>query len=366
MRAVVREADGAAARDHLADARCAPEASARSTRTRPPSPAHRRSGTSARAPPTTSTSSTPAAPPACPRAWCGATRTSSWRLGGGIDMRTGARVRSTRATSSARGQRRRPAACTARSLPLMHGAAQWSAMGGSFTGNTVRPVGPVRPGRRCGGSWAPRSVNLLMIIGDAMARPLDRGARPRPRRPYDLSSLVAVSSTAVLFSPVGEGPAPRAAAQPRRHRRHRLVGDGRHRRSPMVSKGGTMQGGPTVTHDPRCRGARRRRATRCQPGSGVIGRVARGGNIPLGYYKDEEKTAATFPVIDGVRYAVPGDLASVDADGSITRARPRVGVDQLRRREDLPRRGREGAQEPPRGVRRDRGRHPRRALRRSR
>ena len=57
--------------------------------------------------------------------------------------------------------------------------------------------------------------------------------------------------------------------------------------------------------------------TLCKPGDGRIGMLANSGHIPLGYYKDEAKTAATFPVIDGVRYAVPGDLASVDADGSI-------------------------------------------------
>ena len=78
------------------------------------------------------------------------------------------------------------------------------------------------------------------------------------------------------------------------------------------------------------------------------------------------KTAATFPVIDGVRYAVPGDLASVRRRRLDRRVRPRVGVDQLRRREDLPRGGREGAQEPSGGVRRHRGRHPQRALRRRR
>ena len=51
---------------------------------------------------------------------------------------------------------------------------------------------------------------------------------------------------------------------------------------------------------------------------GVIGRLARRGPIPLGYYKDPEKTAATFPVVDGVRWAVPGDHAVADADGLIT------------------------------------------------
>jgi acyl-CoA synthetase (AMP-forming)/AMP-acid ligase II len=52
--------------------------------------------------------------------------------------------------------------------------------------------------------------------------------------------------------------------------------------------------------------------------AGVIGRLARRGLIPLGYYKDPEKTAATFPVVDGVRWAVPGDHAVADADGLIT------------------------------------------------
>ena len=53
-------------------------------------------------------------------------------------------------------------------------------------------------------------------------------------------------------------------------------------------------------------------------GSGEVGRLAVRGHLPLGYYKDPEKTAATFPVIDGVRYSIPGDLATVDEDGSIT------------------------------------------------
>jgi acyl-CoA synthetase (AMP-forming)/AMP-acid ligase II len=52
--------------------------------------------------------------------------------------------------------------------------------------------------------------------------------------------------------------------------------------------------------------------------AGVVGRLARRGRIPLGYYKDAEKTAATFPVIDGIRWAVPGDHAVVDPDGAIT------------------------------------------------
>ena len=56
---------------------------------------------------------------------------------------------------------------------------------------------------------------------------------------------------------------------------------------------------------------------RVEPGSGVVGRLARCGPVALGYYNDPEKTAATFPVIDGVRYIVTGDHATVEADGTV-------------------------------------------------
>jgi acyl-CoA synthetase (AMP-forming)/AMP-acid ligase II len=54
------------------------------------------------------------------------------------------------------------------------------------------------------------------------------------------------------------------------------------------------------------------------PGSGQIGWLARGGRVPLGYYKDEEKTRARFVAIDGVRWVLPGDRATVEVDGRIT------------------------------------------------
>ena len=54
------------------------------------------------------------------------------------------------------------------------------------------------------------------------------------------------------------------------------------------------------------------------PGSGEVGMVAAGGNVPLGYFKDPEKSARTFRVIDGVRYSFPGDLATVNEDGSLS------------------------------------------------
>ena len=68
--------------------------------------------------------------------------------------------------------------------PLMHGATQWGVMGGSFIGNKIVLVAKFEPGRRSGSSSPPRSINMMMITGDAMARPLARGARrPALRRP---------------------------------------------------------------------------------------------------------------------------------------------------------------------------------------
>jgi acyl-CoA synthetase (AMP-forming)/AMP-acid ligase II len=51
---------------------------------------------------------------------------------------------------------------------------------------------------------------------------------------------------------------------------------------------------------------------------GVVGKLARRGRVPLGYYNDPEKSAATFPVIDGERWSIPGDHARIEADGTIT------------------------------------------------
>jgi acyl-CoA synthetase (AMP-forming)/AMP-acid ligase II len=55
-----------------------------------------------------------------------------------------------------------------------------------------------------------------------------------------------------------------------------------------------------------------------KPGSGEVGLLAVGGHLPVGYYKEPEKTAATFRVVNGRRYSIPGDYATVEDDGSIT------------------------------------------------
>src|SRR5207247_2580073 len=83
----------------------------------------------------------------------------------------------------------------------------------------------------------------------------------------------------------------------------------------LVTAGAQQRGGPTVTPGPEVivlddHG--------CPAGPGQVGRLARGGHVPLGYYKDPDRTAALLAVVDGKRYAVPGDLARLEADGSVT------------------------------------------------
>ena len=118
--------------------------------------------------------------------------------------------------------------------PLMHGATQWCVMGQSFVGSKIVLMAKFDPHE----VWrlvGDEKVNSVMITGDAMGKPLieslgDEGTE------HDLSSLLAVVSSAALFSCAGEGPVLRAPAQPGDHRRHRVVGgrqqrhDGRDRR----------------------------------------------------------------------------------------------------------------------------------------
>ena len=199
--------------------------------------------------------------------------------------------------------------------PLMHGATQWGVMGQSFSGNKIVLVARFDP-KQVWRLVEQEKVNSMMITGDAMGRPLVE-ALDEPGASYDTSSLVSVSSTAAVFSPS-------VKEDFFRHFPNLFMTDsvgsseGGANGVSFVSPGKTaMKGGPTVT------GLRDtvvldENGAKVEPGSGVIGKVARTGNIPIGYYKDPVKTAETFLTVDGVRYAVPGDFATVEADGSIT------------------------------------------------
>ena len=204
-------------------------------------------------------------------------------------------------------------------------------------------------------------ANSMMMTGDAMARPLIEALDEEPSKTRDLSSLISLSSTAAVFSP--------SLKDQYLDRFPNLVltdaigsSEGGANGIIIVEKGKTeMKGGPTVTPvsgtvvlDDRMRPV--------EPGSGVIGRVARTGDIPLGYDNDPVKTAETFVEVDGTRYVIPGDLAMVEADGSVDPARPGFAVDQLGGREDLPGGGRGRGEVTPRRLRRRGGGRAGRAL----
>jgi len=235
-----------------------------------------------------------------------------YALGGGVDPHTNTRVQAPE-EMVAKGQGGQVTLLPI--APLMHGATQWSILGQSFLGNKTVLVPKFDP--HVVWSLVEREqANSIMITGDAMGKPLVE-ALDDPGHAYDLSSLYAVTSSAALFSaPVKD--------EFFRHLPNILIidaiGSSESGNNGMITVGKdntAMKSGPTVTalgntvvFDEDLKPV--------VPGSGVIGKIARYGDIPVGYYNDPVKTAETFIHVDGVRYAMPGDFATVEADGSIT------------------------------------------------
>ncbi|QYG93844.1 acyl-CoA synthetase [Iamia sp. SCSIO 61187] len=158
------------------------------------------------------------------------------------------------------------------------------------------------------------AVNLIAIVGDAFAKPINRALAASPDR-WSLASLLAITSSGVMFSePVKQELLTHAKSAMiiDAFSSSEAVGMGQS----ISSAGAEVQTAKfTVGENTRVIGED---GTDVVPGSGEIGRVAVGGFQPIGYYKDETKSAATFLVLDGKRYSVPGDFAQVEADGSIT------------------------------------------------
>ena len=236
-------------------------------------------------------------------------------LGGGIDVLTGTKAQVPEDLVE-RGKAMGFQITFLPIAPLMHGATQWAVMGQSFVGNKVVLLAHFDPHE----VWRlveEEKVNAIMITGDAMGRPLIEALDDEPSKGRDLSSILSLSSTAAVFSP--------SVKDQFLDRFPDLVmtdaigsSEGGANGITVVERGKTaMQGGPTVTPvsgtavlDDDLRPV--------EPGSGIIGRVARSGHIPLEYLGDSAKTAETFVEVDGTRYVIPGDLARVEADGSIT------------------------------------------------
>jgi acyl-CoA synthetase (AMP-forming)/AMP-acid ligase II len=235
-----------------------------------------------------------------------------YALGGGTDPMTNTRVeRPEEMVEKGRG-----GALTFLPIaPLMHGATQWAVMGQSFVGAKIVLMARFDPHE----VWRlveGERVNSLMVTGDAMAKPLIESLDD-PGADYDLSSLVAVVSSAALFS-----------APVKDHFFTRLpdilitdaIGssEGGNNGLTVISKDNTaMRSGPTV-HVLGRTVVLDENLVPVEPGSGVIGKIARSGDIPLGYYNDPVKTAEVFINVDGTRYVMPGDFATVEADGSVT------------------------------------------------
>jgi acyl-CoA synthetase (AMP-forming)/AMP-acid ligase II len=235
-----------------------------------------------------------------------------YALGGGVDPTTNTRVTD-------------PAEMVAKGAggpmtflpiaPLMHGATQWAVMGQSFVGSKIVLTARFDPH----GVWRlveAERVNSVMVTGDAMAKPLVE-ALDEEGADYDLSSLVAVVSSAALFS-----------APVKDHFFARLpnilitdaIGSSESGNNGLtiISKDNTaMRSGPTV-HVLGETVVLDEQLQPVAPGSGVIGRIARSGDIPLGYYNDPVKTAEVFITVGGTRYVMPGDFATVEEDGSVT------------------------------------------------
>ncbi len=197
--------------------------------------------------------------------------------------------------------------------PFMHAAGHWLAFSILFGGGTVvtLPGGQFNPATL----WRlvdEERANIVVIVGDAMARPLPDELEANPGR-YELSSLVALGSGGALFSPSTK-------ARFRQVAPNLIIRDA-FGASETGQLGGTPpaddpDGSPRLHVDDRTTvlDAEHRPV---KPGSGETGHLARGGHVPLGYLGDPEKSAATFVEVDGARWSLPGDLATVEEDGTI-------------------------------------------------
>jgi acyl-CoA synthetase (AMP-forming)/AMP-acid ligase II len=199
--------------------------------------------------------------------------------------------------------------------PLMHGTAGWFAMGAlSQAGCVVTVGGASLDAERLLDAIVEKRVRAICIVGDPIARPILDALDRHPGR-WDLTGLRVITSSGAIF---------RAESKQRllRYAVNARIFDGL-----GSSESGSLA--TAVTSGEAGEGTARFRlgpdarvvddeGHDVVPGSGQEGRLAVGGHLPLGYYGDPEKTAATFLQIEGRRYCVAGDRAVVNADGTIT------------------------------------------------
>jgi|Marorgknorr_s2lv_3_1036020.scaffolds.fasta_scaffold01908_2 fatty-acyl-CoA synthase len=199
--------------------------------------------------------------------------------------------------------------------PIMHGTGLLSAVGGMSGGGTVvtlasRSFEPELALQNI----ADHKVTRVTIVGDAFARPMVEALDENPGK-YDISSVGLITSSGVMWTR-------EIKAGLLRHNENLLLSDG------FSSSEAIGLGASLMTKDEEIEVASFTLGPNCkvftedlkevEPGSGESGMVAVRGFLPIGYYKDQEKTDKTFKVIDGVRYSIPGDWVRVENDGRLT------------------------------------------------
>ncbi len=198
--------------------------------------------------------------------------------------------------------------------PLMHGTGAFTAfsclmVGGCVVtapGRTFDPIALLETVER-------EKVNLVTIVGDSFAKPILQALDENPGR-FDVSSLLGMISSGVMWSEETK----RGLL---RHNANMLLFDA-FSSSEALGMGSSVSSAGAEAHTAAFMIGEHAKVidddgNEIPPGSGKAGRLALGGRLPLGYYKDEAKTASTFVTIGGERYSVPGDYATVEADGSL-------------------------------------------------
>lgn len=201
--------------------------------------------------------------------------------------------------------------------PLMHGTGFFYTLGNLLLGGRIVCLeSRSLDAREVWSAVQRHRVEEMAIVGDAYAKPLlaELDRAEQQDEAYDITSLRRLVSSGVIWSPEVKKRLQRAGRMTLRDSIASTEGGpyGLSTVGPdddVVPRGFTLPpNARVVTPD----------GTDVLPGSGQIGELASSGAMPLGYLDDPERTAAVFRVIDGVRYAVPGDAAMVEADGTLT------------------------------------------------
>jgi acyl-CoA synthetase (AMP-forming)/AMP-acid ligase II len=201
--------------------------------------------------------------------------------------------------------------------PLMHGTGMWlGAMVPHCAGaRVVMLESHSFDGREMWEVTEKEKATQLTIVGDAFAKPMLRALEDAEAqgRPHDVSSVKFVISSGVMWTSEVKA----ALLDWHDFVLIDAMGSSEGAMASQITTRGNVGQTAKFARNPTTK-IFTEDGREVEPGSGETGMVAAGGNVPVGYFKDEAKSAATFRTIDGVRYSFAGDWATVEADGSLT------------------------------------------------